>query len=154
MQTYPLIANHLGLGRHFDKTGTQDPKFKIWFQSFSFLILIVILLHSRGKKSSLYGLITASCFCPNSISMFETKCVAKRLSEKEIWIEFSFYVEGQAGSFVILFGAMQYQQENVSLECHDVRYLLITLHYYDSEKGSWCSWVYFIQYFRVSLSVN
>jgi hypothetical protein len=31
-------------------------------------------------------------------------------------------VEGQAGSFVILFGAMQNQQANVSLECHDVRY--------------------------------
>jgi hypothetical protein len=93
-------------------------------------------------------------FSPFPLVSLRQKCVAKRLSEKEIWIEFSFYVEGQAGSFVILFGAMQNQQENVSLECHDVRYLLITLHYYDSEKGSWCSWIYFIQYFRVSLSVN
>jgi hypothetical protein len=55
-------------------------------------MLIVILLHSRGKKFSFYGLITASCFCPISISKFETKCLAKRLSEKEIWIEFFLFM--------------------------------------------------------------
>jgi hypothetical protein len=62
VQTYPLIANHLGLGRHLDKTGTQDPKFI-------------------------------------SISKFKTKCVAKRLSEKEIWIEFFLLRGGSSRKF-------------------------------------------------------
>jgi hypothetical protein len=93
-------------------------------------------------------------FAPFPLVSLRQSVLQRDSVKRKFGLSFSFYVEGQAGSFVILFGAMQNQQENVSLECHDVRYLLITLHYYDSEKGSWCSWVYFIQYFRVSLSVN